>query len=102
MKHSGKLVYPRNLFHLILRSSENDDEYWGLHINERKQFEDIQYHYNCRHCLHQLPDEVQLKLHRFDYDEEKKEFTIDMIDPEPVQLNTLEEDIVEYFAEDME
>jgi hypothetical protein len=99
MSYNAKLVYPRDRYRLILQSSDNIDEFYGLDELESKKLKIIQAKYGCRHCFHTLPESVSLNLNKFLWNEECQCFQIDTEKKVSVQLNTLVETIIEYVPE---
>ncbi|MBN2484504.1 MAG: hypothetical protein JXB34_00885 [Bacteroidales bacterium] len=96
IRRNARLVYPKERFHTVLQSSVSVDEFYGLDDLESKKLKIIQAKYGCRHCFHNLPDNVVLNLNKFYWNEELQCFVIDTGKQVSVRLNKLEETILEY------
>ncbi len=94
--YAARFEYPKNEITLILRSSYQDDMYYGVDILEGRKMNIILAKYGCRHSFHCLPGKVSLNLHPFVWDRIKQAFRIELNRKVPVQLNTLEEAVIHY------
>lgn len=99
-KHSVRLDYPRKKYQIILQSSDNDDEFFGLDMLELKKLHIIQAKFGCRHFFHVLPDYVTLDLHPFSWNEETNSFEIEEKRKLKIRLNTLQEAVVYHPTEE--
>ncbi len=95
-RHDARLDYPKDKYHLILQSSSNTNEFYGLDELERKKLKILLAKYGCRHCFHVLPDNVYLEMHPFSWNELSESFEIQSDGRVRTQLNTLEEAIIDY------
>jgi len=95
-RHNARLDYPKNEFRIILQSSRNSNEFYGLNDLQRKTLKIILARYGCRHTFHVLPDHAALDMHRFLWNEMSETFEIEKDMTVSVNLNTLEETIVDY------
>lgn len=93
--HNAHFKYLSKDYQLVLRSSYNEDEFYGVDEFESKKLKIIQARYSCRHFFHTLPDNVTLDLHKFTWNAEHNSFEAEKRKV-VVQLNTLEEAIVEH------
>ncbi|MBN1949712.1 MAG: hypothetical protein JW801_00820 [Bacteroidales bacterium] len=91
-----RLVYPHADIPLVLRSSYEDDTYYGVDTFESRRMKIILSKYGCRHSLHTLPGHVTGNLYPFKWDRLQQCYQILMDKKVPVRLNTLEEMIVNY------
>ncbi len=98
--HSANMVYPKDKFHIILQSSLQTDEFYGLDDLERRKLKIFQAKYGCRHCYHTLPDHVTLNLNKFYWNESKGCYEIDLKNKTSIRLNTLEEAIINFVKDD--
>ncbi|MBN1597484.1 MAG: hypothetical protein JW894_04280 [Bacteroidales bacterium] len=93
-KHNVRLEYSRNKYQIVLQSSNNDDEFYGLDKLELKKLHIIQAKFGCRHFFHVLPDYVTLDLHPFTWDKDIGSFKIEENKKVKIRLNTLQEAVV--------
>lgn len=97
--HIHKFVYPPQ-YHLILRNSENEEEFYALADGEVTRFRVLQRKFNFRHHFHIVPDYIMVNLHKFDYYPAEQCFKLNMNETISVQLNKLEEYILEHKKEE--
>jgi hypothetical protein len=93
---AARFEYPQSEIPLILRSSFQDDMYYGVDILESRKMKIILAKYGSRHSFHSLPGKVSLNLHPFVWDRLKQVFRIELTRKVPIQLNTLEEAIINH------
>ena len=93
---AARFEYPQSEIPLILRSSFQDDMFYGVDILESRKMKIILAKYGCRHSFHTLPGKVTLTLHPFVWDRIKQVFRIELNRKVPIQLNTLEEAVINY------
>ncbi len=102
MSHRVQFDYPHSDYPLILRSSYQDDTYYGVDLFESRRIKIILRKYGCRRSFHTLPGRVTANLNPFVWDKHHQRFRIDLFQKIEVHLNTLEEAVVNYsiFNED--
>jgi len=95
-QYAAKLEYPQTEIPLVLRSSYEEDTYYGVDLLESRKLKIILRKYGCRHSFHALPGRVTADLHPFIWDRIKQCFRIQLDKKITVHLNTLEEAIVNH------